>query len=86
MGVPQRTIFLVWGTGSGDAATIKRPRMITGQDLKLQKQSAGGFKRLLVNFHSLRFSYVEPLWVQLILFPSHWESRGPKNWKGFDNL
>ena len=70
MGVPQRTIFLVWGTGSGDAATIKRPRMITGQDLKLQKQSAGGFKRLLVNFHSLRFSYVEPLWVQLILFPS----------------
>tara|TARA_Y100000310_G_scaffold272428_1_gene287376 strand:- start:1243 stop:1443 length:201 start_codon:yes stop_codon:yes gene_type:complete len=65
MGVPQRTIFLVWGTGSGDAATVKRPRMITGQDLKLQKQSAGGFKRLLVNFHSLRFD-VEPLWVQLI--------------------
>ena len=65
MGVPQRIIFLVWGTGSGDAATIKRPRMITGQDL-----TAGSFKRLLVNFHSLRFSYVEPLWVQLILFPS----------------
>jgi len=57
MGVPQRTIFLVWGTGSGDAARVKRPRMITGQDL-----TAGGFKRLLVNFHPLRFD-AEPLWV-----------------------
>jgi hypothetical protein len=50
MGVPQRTIFLVWGTGSGDAARVKRPRMITGQDL-----TAGSFKRLLINFHPLRF-------------------------------